>query len=100
MKEFKELTEKARDYNYVVAFTFGQGMEDKDRVFAYVRTKRTLSWAKEKAIDMAVKMSPGLQGGQIETKTFNDEDEMADFWYDIKKSKETSYFGIKSNDLL
>ncbi len=95
------INEAPRPYRYVVGFTFGQHMETKDRVFAYVRTKRTEKWAIQRAVDLTVDMARGLQSGQIETKVFKDEDEMADYWYDQDgKAKDVVYDGLKSSDLL
>lgn len=94
------INESPQSYKYVVGFTFGQNMQVSDRSFSYVRTKRNVKWAINKAIEMTVDMAPSITGGQIETKVFKDEDEMADFWEKNHKAKQTDFFGITSRDLL
>lgn len=93
MKSYRFINEAPRPFKYVVGFTFGQNMDVKDRVFSFVRTKRSLKWAINKAISVTVKMSPSLQGGQIETKVFKDEDDMADYWYDLGTTKKQNISG-------
>lgn len=100
MKSFKDYLIEARSYKYIVGFTFGQNLQVSDRVFSFVRTKRSLKWAIQRAIELTVKQAPGLNDGQIETKVFKDEDEMADFWYDLKNPRSVIYDGLKSSDLL
>jgi len=84
---------------FIAGYTFGQSITGNE-CYSFVVSK-SRKFGIQKAIELVVKQSPSINGPQIETMEFKNEDEMAEFFGKRKIGGNYPLFhGIKATQLM